>query len=425
MKKITTSTTIGAKRKQNSNNQDNEDITVNGEAYMPSFQSNKNTKMGTPLIGVFQSSLSTPLSILTNASSPGRTPIQTTSTQVFSSRMPFSNITNTKCGTVNGERDIPTTSNCQNRFFDLNRTPDSQLGLESNCCITNDNNMQIVVVEPETEPIKHCRNLISDFQEVVEQLHDNVPSKNDYYFDCGDPEYVCEHCNAFFWYNERASNSRSCDRPKYSACCVNGKIKLPLMTTPPQKLFDLFFTSSDKNKCFLKNIRSYNNMFCFTSMGGKIDRTINNGTSPPIFRINDQNFHRIGSLLPALGTQPKFAQLYIHDTENEIQNRSNSFRTESNSSTVHLDVVHDIKQDLDEHNVLVKSFRMAKSFMESNPTSEIRMRLIGKRSKDAKTYALPTTSEVAALIVGDLDPCMGERDIVVESRSGMLKRIVN
>ncbi|XP_019199145.1 PREDICTED: uncharacterized protein LOC109192894 [Ipomoea nil] len=158
-------------------------------------------------------------------------------------------------------------------------------------------------------------------------------------------------------------------------------------------------------------------------MGGKIDRTINNGTSPPIFRINGQNFHCIGSLLPALGTQPKFAQLYIHDTENEIQNRSNSFRSESNGSAVHLDVVHDIKQDLDDHNVLVKSFRMAKSFMQSNPTSEIRMRLIGKRSKDARTYALPTASEVAALIVGDLDPCMCERDIVVESRSGMLKRI--
>ncbi|XP_019188939.1 PREDICTED: uncharacterized protein LOC109183302 [Ipomoea nil] len=51
------------------------------------------------------------------------------------------------------------------------------------------------------------------------------------------------------------------------------------------------------------------------------------------------------------------------------------------------------------------------------------MRLIGKRTKDAGTYALPTTSEVAALIVGDLDPSMGEHDIVVESKSGVLKRI--
>ncbi|XP_019195804.1 PREDICTED: uncharacterized protein LOC109189646 [Ipomoea nil] len=158
-------------------------------------------------------------------------------------------------------------------------------------------------------------------------------------------------------------------------------------------------------------------------MGGKIDRAINNGTSPPIFRINGQNFHRIGSLLPSLGVQPKFAQLYIHDTENEIENRFNYLRAENNGSTLHVEVVHDIKQVLDDHNVLVKSFRMAKSFMESNPQTQFRMRLIGKRTKDARTYALPTTSEVAALIVGDLDPSMGERDIVVESKSGVLKRI--
>ncbi|XP_019183823.1 PREDICTED: uncharacterized protein LOC109178738 [Ipomoea nil] len=158
-------------------------------------------------------------------------------------------------------------------------------------------------------------------------------------------------------------------------------------------------------------------------MGGKIDRTINNGTSPPIFRINGQNFHRIGSLVPSVGIQPKFAQLYIHDTENEIENRFNSLRAQNNGSTLHVEVVHDIKQTLDEHNVLVKSFRMAKSFIESNPQTQIRMRLIGKRTKDARTYALPTTSEVAALIVGDIDPYMGQRDIIVESRSGVLKRI--
>ncbi|XP_019173001.1 PREDICTED: uncharacterized protein LOC109168432 [Ipomoea nil] len=66
---------------------------------------------------------------------------------------------------------------------------------------------------------------------------------------------------------------------------------------------------------------------------------------------------------------------------------------------------------------------MAKSFIESNPQTQIRMRLIGKRTKDARTYVLPTTSEVAALIVGDIDPYMGQRDIIVESRSGVLKRI--
>ncbi|XP_031090970.1 uncharacterized protein LOC115995966 [Ipomoea triloba] len=61
--------------------------------------------------------------------------------------------------------------------------------------------------------------------------------------------------------------------------------------------------------------------------------------------------------------------------------------------------------------------------MQTNPNIEYRMRLIGKRTVDARTYNLPTVSEVAALIVGDLDPSLGHRDILVETRSGALKRI--
>lgn len=51
------------------------------------------------------------------------------------------------------------------------------------------------------------------------------------------------------------------------------------------------------------------------------------------------------------------------------------------------------------------------------------MRLIRKRSSGARTYNLPTTSEIAALILGDLDPMLGERDILIEYKSDALKRI--
>ncbi|XP_019171368.1 PREDICTED: uncharacterized protein LOC109166925 [Ipomoea nil] len=51
------------------------------------------------------------------------------------------------------------------------------------------------------------------------------------------------------------------------------------------------------------------------------------------------------------------------------------------------------------------------------------MKLLGKWTKDTRTYNLPAVSEVAALIVGDLEPNMGERDILVETNSGQLKRI--
>ncbi|XP_031095170.1 uncharacterized protein LOC115999462 [Ipomoea triloba] len=78
---------------------------------------------------------------------------------------------------------------------------------------------------------------------------------------------------------------------------------------------------------------------------------------------------------------------------------------------------------LDESNAFVKTFRNASAHIENNPTAEIKIKLIGKRSKDARTYNLSQVQEVAALIVGDIDPNMGQRDILVETNSGNLQRI--
>jgi len=67
-------------------------------------------------------------------------------------------------------------------------------------------------------------------------------------------------------------------------------------------------------------------MFAFTSPEAKVDTTFNNGKGPPNLRIQSQSCHRIGRLLPLLGGLPKFSQLYIYDTENNIQNMMQSLR---------------------------------------------------------------------------------------------------
>ena len=64
-------------------------------------------------------------------------------------------------------------------------------------------------------------------------------------------------------------------------------------------------------------------MFAFTSIGGRVDGSINHSKGPYDFRMCGQNYHRIGSLLPEIGKRPQFAQLYRYDTENEINNRMN------------------------------------------------------------------------------------------------------
>ena len=56
-------------------------------------------------------------------------------------------------------------------------------------------------------------------------------------------------------------------------------------------------------------------MFAFTSPGSKIDRTLNTGKGPPSFRIQGQNHHLIGSLLPVLNPLHKTGiQIQMHLT---------------------------------------------------------------------------------------------------------------
>ena len=105
-----------------------------------------------------------------------------------------------------------------------------------------------------------------------------------------------------------------------------GKVELPLLNKPFTLLQALLNGEDHRSKLFLQNIRIYNNMFSFTSIGGKIDALMNNGSAPPQFILNGQNYHCIGSLLPKDGSKPKFAQLYIYDTKNEMSNKMKHFR---------------------------------------------------------------------------------------------------
>uniref|UniRef100_A0A1U7VMW3 Uncharacterized protein LOC104218829 n=1 Tax=Nicotiana sylvestris TaxID=4096 RepID=A0A1U7VMW3_NICSY len=208
----------------------------------------------------------------------------------------------------------------------------------------------------------------------------------------GDANYECEYCGAYFWFEERVDKKYKNKKPVFTLCCGRGKIKLPNPKEPPSILKDLLFGSGAKSKHFRENIRTYNSIFSFTSMGGKVDVSVNKTKGPRTFRLSGQNYYQIGSLLPPEGSSPKFTQLYIYDTENEVNNRINAIR-----------IIRD-------------------QFQEDR-TSNVRLRLIGKRCSDGRRYNLPTVSEVAALIIGDFEQTRSDRDIIVESQSGQLQRI--
>nr|GEW90085.1 hypothetical protein [Tanacetum cinerariifolium] len=101
-------------------------------------------------------------------------------------------------------------------------------------------------------------------------------------------------------------------------------------------------------------------MFCFTSFGARIDHSINTGKAPYTFRINGQNYHRIGSLLPKEGIQPR--------------------------------------------------------------SINVQLKLLGERTK-ARQYNKPTVAEVAALITNDFGDGVPTRDIIVDSKDSGPKQI--
>ncbi|XP_035832944.1 uncharacterized protein LOC110907000 [Helianthus annuus] len=248
------------------------------------------------------------------------------------------------------------------------------------------------------------------------------------YLDHGDQVLTCQVCSAKLWTSEGGKGRLTINKLCYSMCCGYGKVQLlPLKDAHPSYQ-NLFSSSNAKSKFFLKNIRRYNSMFSFTSMGGKVDSNINKGNASFIYRISGQNYHCMGSLKPLDGNEAKFCQLYIQDTENEITNRQALFSkgTKPSSPTdkeLDVEMIEYLRALLDSQNMLVKTYRMVRDHFHKSPEANLSLRLIYRREKDGMTYNLPTTSEVAALVVGDIDKAIDHRDIVVETQSGMLQRI--
>jgi hypothetical protein len=70
-----------------------------------------------------------------------------------------------------------------------------------------------------------------------------------------------------------------------------------------------------------------------------------------------------------------------------------------------------------------KTNRMARDHLSDDESEYFVIRLIGAKEDDPIQYNLPTTDELAMLIVGDFSLDTFKRDIVIETRSNELKRI--
>ncbi|XP_058773426.1 uncharacterized protein LOC131647553 [Vicia villosa] len=289
-------------------------------------------------------------------------------------------------------------------------------------------NRKIYVLQPETqysqEPLSNSEDdcsssNTSDSDDDIEQQA--LPDSNlQEYSDIGDQIWECTYCHAHMWLQERASKIKKGHVPTFHRCCRDGKIVLPLLEEPPPPLKHLLFNkTSPDSKNYRNNIRTYNSMFSFTSPGMKFDTSYSKTGGPPTLRLHGQTCHRIGTLLPETGDRPLYAQLYIYDTDNEVSNRMKCFR---DNTEIDKNIVHKLKIMLDEFNIHAKFFRMARDILDDNAFLDLKLRVICDRPEDGRVYNRPTVSEVAALVMGDIDSACN-RDIIIQARNGGLQRI--
>lgn len=154
---------------------------------------------------------------------------------------------------------------------------------------------------------------------------------------------LCGVCHALHWKQEvsRASARAGYASP-FKLCCRFGSVDILPFPAPPPVLRALLTetTPGELHICdpvlttaaiqFRKNIRSYNNAFAFTSLGVRVD-PITYSAGPPVFKIQGQLHHKIGSLLPDNDGDPAFLQVYVTDgTVNEqVERRMNGMNASS------------------------------------------------------------------------------------------------
>jgi hypothetical protein len=207
----------------------------------------------------------------------------------------------------------------------------------------------------------------------------------------------CTFCNAKKFPSETAN-----------FCCCNGNVVLH-QNKLPDILIELFSADSEEALCFRKYIRTYNNMFAFTSFGVKYDKNLCKNTNGVYtFRVQGQVYHFINHLIPS-NSNGLFLQLYFHDTEHELHNRMATSSKFTESIVIKL-------MEMMKQNPYACFFKSLKKVPDLDSYQII---LKSRFDGDQRVYNKPTVSQVAALWVDSNDNGdASNRHIRVHTRDG-------
>ena len=193
-------------------------------------------------------------------------------------------------------------------------------------------------------------------------------------------------------------------------CCSQGKVDIPLPPDLPEELH----RKITENPVFLKNLRKYNQVFAFTSLGCKVDENLANARDGVYtFRVNGQVHHRIGPAEPGEGEEPRFSQIYFFERDAQVDRRCAVMPGLNMADVI---FIHDI---MHRFNPYVQLYKQAS---ELGPLSNYSI-CFRNAGVDLRRYNAPTVSEVGALLLDGEGDEARPRDVRVRCRGGGLRKI--
>ncbi|SGY43907.1 BQ5605_C001g00080 [Microbotryum silenes-dioicae] len=195
--------------------------------------------------------------------------------------------------------------------------------------------------------------------------------------DLGPQTAVCTHCKARHWECERSKSTRH-----FSACCSQGKVRLPPPPQPNLEYRQLLQGSDSGHIPRKRPVAQQRAVFHF-------DQTRIGTLGLPVFRVFGRLYHRLGALIPAVNQRPAFAQTWLIDPAEATNTRLQG--PDSAETRIQRSTLTKLESMLRTGNCFVREFASAKGRAGWDTAKEWVLRLCLPPGRDRRTHNLPTT----------------------------------
>ncbi len=194
----------------------------------------------------------------------------------------------------------------------------------------------------------------------------------------------------------------------------------------PETFERLYYGQDRRAKNFRKYINSFNNAFCMTSSGMK--RHMPGGSGPPVYTVQGVPYHQHGALQTRENQNPLFAQVYLVDIAEAIDNRIRQQKLKYFKSAEAKRTMKELSEYLHTHNAFVKKYKTAVE-IQDNETDNLCL-IFGEKKNTViehpRVWNAPIHGGIGGLIK-DIDEIEWKdryRDVVIRIRgSGRLQGI--